>query len=113
MTIGERTLQLIREKGITQKEFSEQTGIAQSTVSDWKGKRLNPGSDKILLICEVLDVDPAYLLSGTETSGKVKSPSTIVYEDSEEYQFLLEYRDLNVEMRKRLLGYMQALKELQ
>ena len=38
MTIGERVLQLTHERGMTQKEFSEKTGIPQSTLSSWKGK---------------------------------------------------------------------------
>ena len=113
MTIGERVLQLIHESGMTQKEFSEQTGIPQSTISDWKGKRLNPASDKIMIICDVLDVDPAYLLSGTERPKNMKIPALTVYDDSEEYHILREYQDLNNDMRKRLLGYIEALKDLQ
>ena len=33
MTIGERVLDLIRGRHMTQKEFSELTGIPQSTMS--------------------------------------------------------------------------------
>jgi transcriptional regulator with XRE-family HTH domain len=35
---------------MTQKEFSEATGIAQSSISDWKRKKTNPVSEKILII---------------------------------------------------------------
>ena len=66
MTISERIFELIRERGYTQKEFSKKTGIAESTISDWKKKGTNPVSDKILIICEVLEVSPYYLLSGIE-----------------------------------------------
>ena len=113
MTIGERTLELIREKGMTQKEFSLRTGISQSTISEWRGKRLNPGSDKILIICDVLGVDPYYLISGTEGKKYGNVKSQIVYEDSDEYQLLIEYRNLNEESKKRLHGYAQALMDLQ
>ena len=41
---------------MSQKEFSEKTGIAQSSISDWKRKKTNPVSEKILIICSVLDV---------------------------------------------------------
>ncbi len=51
MLISERIFELLKEKGITQKEFSELTGISQSTISDWKRKKTNPASDKIMLIC--------------------------------------------------------------
>ena len=48
MKINDRIFDLIKEKGITQKEFSARTGIPQSTISDWKGKDLNPSAGKIL-----------------------------------------------------------------
>ena len=68
MTISERIFDLISKKGFTQKEFSRRTGIAESTISDWKKKGTNPVSDKILSICEVLEVSPYFLLSGKEKS---------------------------------------------
>ena len=54
---------------MSQKEFSRKTGIAESSISDWKKKHTNPVSDKILIICEVLDISPYELLSGAEHIG--------------------------------------------
>ena len=68
MTIGERVIELVRERGMTQKEFSERTGIPQSTMSSWKGKKQNPSIDKLKVICDVLKVDPYYLMAGTESN---------------------------------------------
>ena len=113
MTVGERILELLAEKGITQKELSVRTGIPQSTISDWKGKKINPGSEKVMIICEVLGVDPAYLLSGTDSPRYTPTDSISVPRDSEDYTLLAEYRNLSSDNRKRLLGYLQALKELQ
>ena len=56
--ISEKIFELILRNGMTQKEFSEETGISQSTISDWKRKGTNPSADKILKICEVLKVTP-------------------------------------------------------
>ena len=58
--------QLLDEKGMSQKAFSERTGIAQSSISDWKRKKTNPVAEKIMIICEQLDVTPYELLSGTD-----------------------------------------------
>ena len=58
MTISERIFELLEQRGMSQKEFSEKTGIAQSSISDWKRKKTNPVSEKILIICNVLDVTP-------------------------------------------------------
>ena len=48
MLISERIYQYMEEKKITQKEFADRTGIAQSTVSDWRRKGTNPSADKIM-----------------------------------------------------------------
>lgn len=39
MLISEKIFHLLVKKGMSQKEFSEQTGISQSTISDWKRKK--------------------------------------------------------------------------
>ena len=54
-----------------QKELSIRTGIATTTISEWRKKNTNPGSDKILLICAALDVTPEYLLSGVTEDSKI------------------------------------------
>ena len=41
MTISERIFELLEQRGMSQKEFSEKTGIAQSSISDWKRKKAN------------------------------------------------------------------------
>ena len=63
MLISERIFLLMDKNGLSQKEFSEQTGISQSTISDWKRKKTNPSADKILKICEVLHITPNELLA--------------------------------------------------
>lgn len=66
MLISERIYKYLDEKGISQIEFAKRTGISQSTVSDWRRKGTNPSADKIMIICEVLDISPYELLQGTE-----------------------------------------------
>ena len=60
---------------MSQKEFSEKTGIAQSSISDWKRKKTNPVSEKILIICSVLDITPYELLGGTDGVGSRSNPA--------------------------------------
>lgn len=58
MLISEKIYKYMEQKGMTQKEFSQCTGISQSTISDWRRKKTNPSADKILKICEVLNITP-------------------------------------------------------
>ena len=111
MTIGERVLELVHEKGMTQREFSDRTGIPQSTMSSWKGKRQNPSIDKLKVICDVLNVDPFFLISGSESNEALNNEYLRVYRKDEEYELLIEYRKLNRDFRNRLKGYMTALSE--
>ncbi|MGX8714857.1 MAG: helix-turn-helix domain-containing protein [Lachnospiraceae bacterium] len=114
MTISERIFNLLKERGMSQKEFSERTGIAQSSISDWKRKNTNPVSDKILIICEVLGVTPYELLGATEGKGRRSNPSEIIVleKSSEAGQFMEHYLSMDESKQLRLLGYMRALQEM-
>ena len=115
MTISDKIFELIRERGMSQKEFSEATGIAQSSISDWKRKKTNPVSEKILVICEVLEVTPYELLSGTEGEGKRSTPSDfmVIDKNTEIGQFVVDLQKLEPKSRERLMGYFNALKEME
>ena len=115
MTISEKIFELLDKRGMSQKEFSEKTGIAQSSISDWKRKKTNPVSEKILIICSVLDVTPYELLGGTDGIGSRSNPSEyiLVTKNSEYGRALMQFLELEKGMQGRLLGYMQALSEIQ
>lgn len=111
MIISERVFQMLKEKGMSQKEFSDRTGISQSTISDWKRKQTNPASDKIMLICDVLEMTPYELLSGVENENYRQLDYVIVDKKSEDYLFLKNLRDLNEKDRYRVMGYLDSLLE--
>ena len=114
MTISEKIFDLIKERGMTQKEFAQKTGISQSSISDWKRKKTNPVSEKILIICETLNVTPYELLGGTDGEGKRSNRAEVILVDkeSEEGKLIIEYMSLDQESRGRILGYMKALRDL-
>lgn len=68
MIISERIFLIMERQSITQLELSKKTGIAQSTIADWKRLKTNPSADKIMIICEALNVSPEYILFDTMTS---------------------------------------------
>ena len=111
MTISERIFELIKERGYTQKEFSKKTGIAESTISDWKKKGTNPVSDKILMICEVLEVSPYFLLSGAEKKGERsrENRAPVVTGTSDTGELMACYEALDAAGRKEALKYLKKL----
>ena len=108
--ISEKIFELILRNGMTQKEFSEETGISQSTISDWKRKGTNPSADKILKICEVLKVTPYELLGENETERNAGNPEMSAGNEAE--KIILEgFRNLSDRKKERILGYLAALQE--
>ena len=103
MLISEKIYKYMEQKGMTQKEFSQCTGISQSTISDWRRKKTNPSADKILKICEVLNITPY-------ENRKESMDYTIVLNKDEEL-LLRGFRNLKNKQKERLLGYLEALQE--
>ena len=113
MTVGQRIFELLKQRNMTQKEFSERTGIATTTISDWRKKNTNPSSDKILLICAALEVTPEYLLSGvSEDSDRGRNKEYIVIPNNTEERLLIEvFGQMDFEERKQLLAYAKKMVE--
>ena len=114
MTISEKIFELLEVRGMSQKVFSERTGIAQSSISDWKRKKTNPVAEKILVICDVLQVTPYELLGGTDGEGKRSNPSDVIVieKDSDLGELVVEYNNMDKRAQGRLLGYAEAIREM-
>ena len=111
-TVSEKIFELLKQKDMSQKEFSERTRISQSTISDWKRKKPNPAADKILKICEVLQVSPSELLEEDEIEANKKRSGDYVLFSKDE-RFLVEsHRNLEPNQKERLMGYMRALRDM-
>jgi len=111
MYIRDRIFQKLDELDMTQKEFSEKTGIPQSTISDWRKKKTNPTAEKVMIICKVLDVTPQWLLSGIEAQGDRGNPQKWFAIDAETSvgRLVTEFNRMDSDMQERLLGYAEAL----
>ena len=118
MIISERIFKLLEERNMTQMEFGKQAGLANSTISDWKRKKTNPSADKIMDICMVLDVTPEQLLTGKGIDDDCdedmvpKTKDGVVISKAD-VRIIEDIHGLKDEQRKRLLKYMEALKQLE
>ncbi|MGN0420765.1 MAG: helix-turn-helix domain-containing protein [Acetatifactor sp.] len=66
MNIYEKIFARLEELHISQIELSRRTGIATSTISDWRKKKINPQADKLAAICKALDMSLVDLLCDEE-----------------------------------------------
>lgn len=88
MNIYERIFNRLEELHMSQIELSRRIGIATSTISDWRKKKINPQADKLVAICKALDMSLVDLLCDEEETEK--SVST----DLETQRRVLRYFDL-------------------
>ncbi len=117
MIISERIFKILNEKHMSQSAFAKKVGLSGSTISDWKNKKTNPSADKIMRICEVLEMTPEQLLTGKgidedydKATENVKEGFVITNTDK---RILEDYHSLKDAQRKRLLKYMEALKQIE
>lgn len=114
MTISERIFALLKTKHLSQKELSEYTGLSPAAISSWKANGTNPSADKIIKICEFLEVDPYYLLTGEN-----KPPSALMIADEspgyrnpyepDEIDLLAMFRRLRPVDQGRILEKMEQM----
>ena len=115
MTISERILKVLKDRNMTQAEFAKQVGIATSTISEWKKRKTNPTADKIMDICNVLQITPEQLLTGKgiEDEENINVTSRESFFTPYDSQLVQDYHGLKEEQQKRLMAYMEALKKIQ
>ena len=115
MTISERILKVLKDRDMTQVEFAKQVGIASSTISEWKKKKTNPAADKIMNICNVLQITPEQLLTGKgiEDEEEIVATSPESRFTPYDIQLIEDFHGLKEEQQKRLVAYMEALKKIE
>lgn len=115
MTISERILKVLKERNMTQVEFAKQVGIATSTISEWKKRKTNPSVDKLMDICNVLQITPEQLLTGKgiEDEEEIALATPESRFTPLDIQIVEDYHNLKEEQQKRLMAYMEALKKIE
>jgi len=113
MQIGSKIFEILKKRGITQKEFSMKTGIAESTISDWKRKGFNPSAAKLPIICNVLGVSLAELLDDGADSSNLKESIDYSFSLSNDEKNLIElFRNVDAGQQKRIYSYVLELMKI-
>lgn len=118
MIISERIFKILNDKHISQSSFAKKVGLSGSTISDWKTKKTNPTTEKIMPICEVLGITPEQLLTGKgidedyEENEMEKTKQDFVITNTD-IHIIEDFHGLKEAQKKRLLKYMEALKQIE
>ena len=105
MNIYEKIFARLEELHMSQIELSRRTGIATSTISDWRKKKINPQADKLMSICKALDMSLAELLCDEEVVERTIEPDFMV--DGQNIIELL--RTFDFETKRRILRYFELI----
>ena len=115
MIISERILKVMKERNMTQTEFAKKVGIGNSTISEWKKKKTNPTAEKLMDICNVLQITPEQLLTGKgiEDEEEIAAAAPESRFTPQDIRMIEDFHGLKETQQKRLLAYMEALMKLE
>ena len=102
---------LLKEKGVTPYQVSKATGVAQSSLSDWKNGRSKPKYEKMLAISDYFGVSVDYIL-GNEPKEKTPAEADVTFDDFT-YAMYGEAKELTDEDKNMLLEMARMLKKRQ
>lgn len=102
MAIYEKIFERLQELNMSQSELSRRTGIATSTISDWRKKKINPQADKLVTICKALEMSLVELLCDEED----RENEILAADYSVEDRMIIEkLENLPSETIKRIVSY--------
>ena len=64
MSLGEKLLDLRKEKHLSQEEVADKLNVSRQTISKWETDQSTPDFDKIMPICELYGITTNELLTG-------------------------------------------------
>jgi transcriptional regulator with XRE-family HTH domain len=76
-SLGQRLARLRKERGLTQKQVAESTGLIQELVSSYELDKLRLNSEMILRFSELLNVSADELLRGSKSTVQAKKQPSI------------------------------------
>lgn len=64
MSIGDRIIDLRKQKGLSQGQLAELVGVSRQAVSKWESGQNSPDTIKLINLADILDTDVEYLATG-------------------------------------------------
>ena len=97
--------QLLQKYGVTAYKVSKETGVTQSTLSDWKRGRSTPKTDNMKKIADYFGVTVDYLMTGEEAKDTTPEVSRI-----ETLAAHFEGDELSEEEMDEIMNYVEVVK---
>lgn len=104
---------LCQEKGLTNYRVSKETGVSQSSLSEWKRGNSVPKYESMKKIADYFGVSVDYLLGKTDNKKTPRPEGQDVTFDDFTYAMYEEARELSNENKQKLLEMAQFFKQQQ
>ena len=105
MAIYEKIFNRLDELHMSQIELSRRTGIATSTISDWRKKKINPQADKLISICKALDISLVELLCVEDEESKTWTNDFV----TDNHEIIEMVNNSSVGIKRRVINYMERI----
>ena len=92
---------LLKEKGVTPYQVHKATGVAQSSLSDWKNGKSKPKYEKMAAIADYFGVSVDYLLGREEK----KAPVQMDEGDELDRQIMDLFKQLTPEDKQKIIDF--------
>ena len=86
MSLGQRLMELRKEKHLSQEEVADKLNVTRQSVSKWETDQSTPDFDKILPICELFGITTEELITGKKEVISSEGTDNIVYDSDENKQ---------------------------
>ena len=67
MSIGDRIIELRKQKALSQGQLAEIVGVSRQAVSKWESGQNSPDTIKLIHLADILATDVEYLATGRKT----------------------------------------------
>ena len=79
MSLGQRLLELRKNKNMSQEEAAEKLNVTRQTISKWETDASTPDFDKIMPLCNLYNITPDELLTGNKSKKISKANPLLLY----------------------------------
>ena len=77
MTLGERLMNLRKEKHLSQEEVADRLNVTRQTVSKWELDQSTPDFDKIVPLCKLYEISSEELITGNKPENTALSDDEV------------------------------------
>lgn len=84
MSLGQRLMELRKEKHLSQEEVADKLNVTRQSVSKWETDQSTPDFDKILPICELFGITTEELITGKNSVVNNNSDTNNIIYDTDE-----------------------------